>query len=179
MTAPLARRAGQPADTAELHLEPLRPEHADELVAVLDDPALHTYTGGHPDTREHLRERYRRQAVGRSADGSQLWFNWVLRHHATGQAVGYVQATLIPQKAATEAQLAWVVGTAHQGRGYARQAAATVVDWLRSLSVDPIVAFIHPDHQASMAVARAIGMTPTDTVVGAEVRWVHRPPVDG
>ena len=29
-----------------LVLEPLRPDHARELAPVLDDPALHTFTGG-------------------------------------------------------------------------------------------------------------------------------------
>jgi hypothetical protein len=34
--------------TERLTLEPLRPEHADEMVAVLGDPALYEFTGGTP-----------------------------------------------------------------------------------------------------------------------------------
>lgn len=33
-------------DTERLTREPLRPEHADELAPVLDDPALHTFISG-------------------------------------------------------------------------------------------------------------------------------------
>ena len=58
-----------------VRLEPLRVEHADELMPVLDDSMLHTYTGGEPADLAQLRARYRRQLVGRSPDGSQHWLN--------------------------------------------------------------------------------------------------------
>ena len=46
-------------------LEPLRVEHADEMVAVLDDPQLHTYIGGGaPATLDELTATYARQVVG-------------------------------------------------------------------------------------------------------------------
>ena len=48
--------------TARLRLEPLRVDHAPEMVAVLDDPALFDFTGGTPPTEADLRARYRRQA---------------------------------------------------------------------------------------------------------------------
>ena len=34
-----------------------------------------------------------------------------------------------------------------------------------------VIAHIHPDHEASVAVARRIGMSPTGEVVDGEVRW--------
>ncbi len=58
-----------------LDLEPLRPEHADEMAPLLDDAALHTFIGGVPATPDELRGRYTRQVVGRSPDGSQRWLN--------------------------------------------------------------------------------------------------------
>ncbi len=42
---------------ARLQLEPLGPEHADELAPLLDDVALHTFIGGEPATRDALRDR--------------------------------------------------------------------------------------------------------------------------
>jgi len=94
MTAPTGWPADQPLRTARLLLEPLSVRHADELAPVLDEPALHTYIGGRPAMAEELRERYAGQVVGHSADGSQLWFNWVLRETATGLAAGYLQASV-------------------------------------------------------------------------------------
>jgi RimJ/RimL family protein N-acetyltransferase len=172
MTAPVGWSAAQPLDTPNLLLEPLRVEHAKNMAGVLDDPRLHTYVGGQPATLGQLRERYRRQVVGRSGDGSQLWFNWVLRHRKTGLAVGFVQATLSTQNGESVAELAWVIASAHQGQGYARHATKAVVRWLRKLGANLIIAHVHPYHQASMAVAAGIGMSPSETNVDGEVRWV-------
>ena len=52
-----------------------------------------------------------------------------------------------------------------------REAAGTVVTWLRERGVGTLVAHIHPDHQASQGVARAVGFTATTTMVGEETRW--------
>ena len=46
-------------------LEPLAVDHADELAPVADPP-LHAFTGGAPATAGELRDRYARQAAGRS-----------------------------------------------------------------------------------------------------------------
>jgi RimJ/RimL family protein N-acetyltransferase len=154
-----------------LVLEPLRVAHADEMAALLDDPALHTFIGGEPATQEQLRGRYATQVEGRSADGSEQWFNWVARERAIGDAVGYVQATVTNGDDRYSADVAWVIAVPHQGRGYAREAAKLMADWLRERGVDVITAHVHQDHDASNSVARWIGLRPTDTLVDGEVRW--------
>jgi len=155
-----------------VYLEPLRIEHADELAPVLDDPLLHAFIGGEPVDRDQLRARYRRQVVGRSPDGSQRWLNWLVRCREDAQALGTVQATVSQKKDELTAEVAWVIGTAHQGQGYAREAAGLVVTWLRQQGVQTLDAHVHPQHDASMAVARAVGLAPTETVFDGEVRWV-------
>lgn len=155
-----------------LELEPLRPEHADEMAPLLDDVALHTFIGGRPATCDQLRGRYTRQVVGRSPDGSQRWLNWVVRRRINGQAVGTTQATVSEQDAVLTTDVAWVIGASQQRQGYAQEAAKVMVWWLRHQGVEVVVAYVHPQHPASMAVARAIGLAPTDTVVDGEVRWL-------
>lgn len=166
-------QGSQPMDTTDLHLEALRVDHAEEMASLLDDPRLHTYVGGQPETLEQLRERYRRQVAGCSVDGSRLWFNWVLRHQPTGRAIGLVQVSVSTQEKATVAEIAWIVGSDYQGRGYACQAAETVVSWLDEIGVESVIAYVHPDHRASMAVATSIGMRPTTTVKDGELRWAR------
>jgi RimJ/RimL family protein N-acetyltransferase len=119
--------------TRRLHVEPLRPAHAAEMFAVLDDPGLHEFTGGAPLPLPDLTRRYAALASRRSPDGGQVWCNWVLRERASGTAVGTVQATL-PRSGpdAGEAEVAWVIGRAAQGRGYAREAAASLVERLHA-----------------------------------------------
>jgi RimJ/RimL family protein N-acetyltransferase len=104
---------------------------------------------------------------GRSPDGRDVWMNWVLRDG--DDAVGTVQATLRPDRAA---EVAWVVFTPFQGRGYAAEAAGVLVDrLLASGTADAVVAHIHPDHAASAAVARAAGLVPTPERHQGEVVW--------
>lgn len=163
-------------ETPRLHLEPLRIEDAVEMTAVLSDPRLYTFIGGRPPTSSELTDQYSRQVAGRSSDGTEQWLNWVIRQADTRTATGYVQASVVrgPETdvpGARAANVAWVVGSEHQGRGYAVEAATAMVGWLRSHGVAQVVADVHPDHHASTAVARRLGMAPTGEIVDGEVRW--------
>jgi RimJ/RimL family protein N-acetyltransferase len=158
--------------TQRLALEPLRPDHARELAPVLADPALHAFTGGEPAGEDELRARFARHAAGRSPDGGQGWLNWVARDRATHAPVGTVQATITDDEGPWTATLAWVVARSRQGEGLATEAAGAVQDWLRGRGVTRFVAYIHPDHGASAAVARHLGLAATDELRDGEVRWV-------
>ncbi|WP_410992982.1 GNAT family N-acetyltransferase [Micrococcus luteus] len=72
---------------------------------------------------------------------------------------------------AQPAEIAWVMGAPWQRNGYASAAAALLLAELAEMGVKQVIAHIHPDHGASAAVARRIGMSPTDEVVDGEVRW--------
>jgi len=161
--------------TERLDLEPLTVAHAAELAPLLDDIRLHEFTGGAPASAAALADRYARLAVRRSPGGDQLWGNWVLRLRGTGSAVGTVQATLpAGGPAAGPAEVAWVVAHAAQGRGYAREAARSLVGRLHEAGWT-VVAHIHPRHVASQQVARAAGLVPTAEVHDGEVGWVRSP----
>jgi RimJ/RimL family protein N-acetyltransferase len=149
--------------TGRLELLPLRVEHAGEMAEVLSDPALHTFIGGTP---EALRSRYEGMTAG-SPDPAVSWLNWVIRLPAEDCLTGTVQATVD----GTTAEIAWVVGTPWQGRGIATEAVLGLVDWLPAQT---IIAHIHPDHQASAAVATAAGLAPTDEQHDGEIRWLLR-----
>jgi RimJ/RimL family protein N-acetyltransferase len=162
--------------TARLSLEPLRADHAREAVPVFDDVRLHAWIGGEPASREELEARYQRQAYGQSPDGAHGWLNWILRRILDGQLVGTVQATLCRTVAGSaagrlEAEVAWVIGYEYQGRGYGREGALGMAAWLRAHGVESLVAHIHPGNRASTGIARALGLSPTGTVVDGEVRW--------
>ncbi|MGC5343111.1 GNAT family N-acetyltransferase [Streptomyces sp. DT24] len=158
--------------TARLDALALRVEHADEMAAVLADPALHTYIGGSPAGPDELRARYVRQTAG-SPDPSERWWNWVLQVRDEGRLAGYVQATTVGSRA----EIAWVIGTGWQGNGYAKEAAAGLVAHLleERNGIRTVIAHIHPDHGASAAVAAAAGLTPTDEWEDGELRWRRGP----
>src|SRR5262249_4437873 len=122
----------------------------------------------------------------------QLWGNWILRVRETGAAVGTVQATLpasgpvalpasgpvaLPASGPVAAsgrpglaEVAWVVVSSAQGRGYAKEAAKSLTDRLIEDGWS-VTAFIHPEHVASQRVARAAGMTATDVIRDGEQCW--------
>jgi RimJ/RimL family protein N-acetyltransferase len=157
----------EPLTTGRLDLEPLRVEHAREMQPVLDDPALYVHTGGEPPSVTALAERYERQVRGHSPDGSRGWLNWVLRLRAGGVPAGLIQATLGPGGA----ELAWIVGSAHQGTGLATEAATAVAAWLRAQGIGELSAHIRADNTPSEGVARHIGMSPTAEIKDGERRW--------
>jgi RimJ/RimL family protein N-acetyltransferase len=180
--------------TPRLELTPLREADSTELAVVLGDERLHEFIGGRPLGRDELRDRFRALAAG-SGRADELWLNWIIRLRPTGEAAGTVQATMTVTSTGqaassgtdtvlaassgtgTElaASVAWVVGTAWQGRGFAAESAIALVAWLRAGGVRTITACIHPLHHASERVAERAGLTQTDDEVDGERVWVLRP----
>ena len=149
--------------------------HATELAPLLDDTALHEFTGGAPLSAAALAARYARLAARRSLGGDQMWGNWVMRVRADSTVAGTVQATLpAGGPPAGPAEVAWVVVRPAQGRGYAKEAARSLVALLHAAGWT-VVAHIHPGHLASQRVARAAGLSPTTDVRDGEIRWVSSP----
>jgi RimJ/RimL family protein N-acetyltransferase len=155
--------------TARLQLTPLIAADALEMVAVLGDERMHEFTGGAPLSYDDLRVRYEMLVRGQSADGSELWFNWIVRTITADTAVGVVQATVAVDGAS--ADVAWEIGVQWQGMGFASEASAGMVGWLISAGVRTIRACIHPDHVASGRVAAHLGLSPTAELVDGETVW--------
>ena len=154
--------------TARLDLEPMLRMHAGEMFPLLDDPALHEFTGGNPPASElALAELYAFREARRSPDEAELWLNWLVRDRIAGTAVGYVQASISDG----ESSVAWVIATRSQGRGFATEAATALIGWLRSHGAPPAIACVHPDHAASQKVASGAGLRRTDRVEDGEEVW--------
>lgn len=170
--------------TGDLRLEPLRVEHAEEMVAVLAPESLYRFTGGGAPNVARLRARYRSQTRGQSSDGSQGWLNWIVRCEPPGVAVGYVQATLEHQRGRRDrpdadilvASLGWVITPSAQGHGIATRTCAEVIDWLSAQHVSRFQALIHPENTPSVRVAQKLGFEPTGAAVADEIRWVRLTP---
>lgn len=162
----------QPIVTGRLSLTPLTVDDAEEMAGALDDERLHEFIGGRPATAGELEERYRQLVAGPADPATEAWRNWVVRRNDTGEAVGTVQATVstAPDGRRT-AEVAWVVGVPWQGQGFATEAARALVDWLHGHGVGEVTAHVHPDHHASAAVARRVGLRPSEERHDGEVLW--------
>ena len=154
--------------TGRLVLTPLIEQDADVMVEVLGDEQMHTFTGGAPLSLDQLRSRYRRLVAGRSGDGNELWFNWIVRLGGA-RPVGVLQATVTADE--TRADVAWEIGVPWQGHGYASEAATALVRWLIDSGLTDVRAHIHPEHLGSARVAARAGLAPTTDLVEGEVVW--------
>jgi RimJ/RimL family protein N-acetyltransferase len=90
--------------------------------------------------------------------------HWVLRGYgyfwltetASGQPVGRVGVTRPDHW--PEAELAWTIYPAHQGQGFATEAARLARDWAaRERGLGPLMSVIHQDNAASIRVAEKLG----------------------
>jgi RimJ/RimL family protein N-acetyltransferase len=161
--------------TERLTLSPLTPADAAGMAAVYADPAMYEFTGGSPPTAEQLHDRYTRLAVGWNHDRSTRWSNWIVRVSGTVEPIGAIQASIAADW--SSAAVAWEIGVAAQGQGYAQEAAKAVVDWLVSRGTSTIEASIHPRHHASGRVASACGLVPTADRDDGEVVWRRLAPL--
>ena len=170
MTADRADLSAERLTTPRLVLEPLAVSDAEEMTRLLADLDLYRFTGGTPPAAGALRDRYQRFQEGPGAP-NEWWLNWVIRLADEGRLVGTVQASASLVGDELVADIAWIIASAHQGRGFAKEAAAALVDWLRVHRVAAITAGIHPQNLASGGVAAACGLRPTDELANGERVW--------
>jgi RimJ/RimL family protein N-acetyltransferase len=163
-----ARFLAQPFETPRLRLEPLTVEHAEAMVDVLADADLYAVTGGRPPELGELREAYRRQTAG-SPRPDESWLNWIVV--VEDQPVGFVQATVTERAEGGAADVAWLVGTAYQGQGFATEAASAAIAQLRRQGAVTVTAHIAAGHAPSEGVARRLGLVPTDVEESGERVW--------
>lgn len=103
--------------TARLVLEPLTVAHAPAMFSLLGDPLIYTYLDfGPPPSVEHLSRVYAQLETRRSPDGTQEWLNWIIV--LDGAPIGLVQATI----SGDGCEVAYILGSAHWGHGYAFEA---------------------------------------------------------
>ncbi len=169
---PLSPDSIQTLRTSRFDLEPLTRAHAEAMYPLLDDPRVYAMTGGLPPTSLlELSDAYTALESRRSPDGRELWFNWVIRERSLNAVVGFIQATVSP----SQTLVAWLIGVRWQGRGYASESAAALVNWLDRHGVAPIRACVHAGHGASQAVARRAGFERTTKIRDGEEVWDYVP----
>ncbi len=143
--------------TGNLTLEPQNAAHAEEMFAVLSDPAIYEYENGPPPSLEWLRARFTKLESGLSANGQEQWLNWVIRL-PTSEFIGYVQATLYPDG---RAAIAYELSSAYWGRGLAREAVQTMISELVGrYRVRGLSSVLKRENLRSMRLLERLGFSP-------------------
>ena len=141
-------------ETGSLTLVPQTRAHADEMFAVLSDPAIYTYENAPPRSLEWLRDRFERLESRQSADGTEQWLNWVIRLEGAG-LIGYVQATV---RADGSAAIAYELHSAHWGRGLARRATeAMLAELIERYGVTTLYAVAKERNHRSLRLLGRLG----------------------
>jgi RimJ/RimL family protein N-acetyltransferase len=157
------RRIAMPGFT----LEPQLAAHAPEMFALLADRALYEYENDPPVSVEALRVRFGRLESRLSADGTQRWLNWVIRL-PDGQLAGFVQATV---KGDGTAGIAYILSSAHWGRGLgSRAVAAMIAELAARYGVARVTAVLKRRNQRSLRLLERLGFspaTPSELAAGA------------
>ena len=147
-------------ETGSLTLEPQTAAHAEEMFAVLSDPAIYEYENEPPPSLEWLRVRFTQLESRRSADGQEQWLNWVIRL-PTSELIGYVQATVDGDG---RAAIAYELSSAYWGRGLARQAVqAMISELVQRYQVRSLTAVFKRNNLRSMRLLERLGFSPAAT----------------
>ncbi len=141
-----------PDPLAALTFEPLGPDHASVLFPVLGDARVWEHLQGTDGSSEaQMRTAYARRAAGPIRPGER-WVNYAVRL-VEGPYLGRIEATV---HAEGWAEIAYVFGLAHRGRGYARAAVQWLLD---TLGVDEVWATTIHANLRSRRLLAALGFS--------------------
>ncbi|MCV2369675.1 GNAT family N-acetyltransferase [Roseateles oligotrophus] len=138
-------------------LEPQVAGHAAEMFGVLSDPAIYEFENSPPASAQWLAERYARLERRASADGSETWLNWIVRL-PSGEAAGYVQATLLQNG---RALVAYELASRFWRRGIGRCAVVAMLDELQfKYDARLFVAVLKSANYRSHGLLQSLGFWP-------------------
>ena len=158
MTLDGAQAVNPPLRSSRLNLEPLERRHAAAFFEGMRDAVMFTYCAGPPPASvAAVADRLMRWESRSSPDGSAKWLNWIARIHG-GSYVGWFQATVTDGSAV----IGYDVFVPFQRRGFGREGAALVVDYLRtSLGLGQIDAVVDTENAASIRLLESLGFART------------------
>ena len=142
--------------------EAIGPEHAAELHGALEHPEVYRFIEGvSPVDLESVRQACERKAAGPPPHRQdERWLDILVRRTRDGRALGRIEATLLEGRA----EVAYLLGPEHWGRGYACEA----LEWLHRLiaqepEIDSFWATVHPENARSIALLRRCGYRETQS----------------
>jgi RimJ/RimL family protein N-acetyltransferase len=147
-----------PIDGDRVRLELLHDDDLDALFAIQSDPEVCRYLLYEPRTRTEVERVLERDASLSVLAADDDYVQPAIRSLATGELLGtmYLHLTSVDD---LTAEIGWLLGRPHQGRGYAREAAALSLDALfGEAGLHRVYAELDPRNDASAALCERLGM---------------------
>ena len=125
------------------------------LVDLWMDEEMTKYVGG-PREKQFLIDEFRKTA---EAPRAEEWDLWTVELKHSHELVGH--AGFIPKeiKGKEYIELNYYIARPAQGKGYATEVAKGLVEYAFGVKkLDRIIAIVHPENEASKAIAKAAGL---------------------
>ncbi|RZA01833.1 MAG: N-acetyltransferase [Proteobacteria bacterium] len=152
--------------TERLVLEPIKLAHADGLALALAHPHLYDFIRGEPPTASEMAHRIESWLPCISPKGDELWLNWAARRRDSGELIGHFQGGF---RSPTESYVAYTVALTQQRQGFAREALAAIIEFMKtSLGVSLVKAWVDTRNQASIALLSRLGFVVVDRLLKAD-----------
>ena len=145
-------------ETKRLILRRLLPDDLDSLFALYRDPEIRRYFPEGTLTYEETKEELEWFLNGHP-DQPELGL-WATIHKETGAFIG--RCGLLPWtiEQRSEVEVAYLLAKEYWGQGLATEAAQAIVAYaFERLNLSRLICMMYPENQASVKVARKIGMT--------------------
>jgi [ribosomal protein S5]-alanine N-acetyltransferase len=145
-------------ETERLSFRRLVPEDLDDLFALYSDPEIRRYFPEGTLSREQTREELEWFLDGHP-EHPELGL-WATIHKPSGRFIG--RCGLLPWtiEERFEVEVAYLIAAEFQRQGLGTEAARGILEYgFAALGLSRLVCMIDPGNQASIGVARAIGMT--------------------
>lgn len=141
--------------TDRLRLEPIGPEHLDDLVTIHADPLVAASYGG-PWTESDARARIARSARGWEEAGVE---KWVAYDRTTGAVVGRGGVSFQVVDGRERHEVGWTLRSERWGEGLATEIGRAGIRFaFDHLDADEVVAYTAPENLRSQAVMARLGM---------------------
>lgn len=146
---------GDIAQTSRLVIGRLSAEHIASLCGIWCDPAVMRYMGG---PRDPVKVR---EALTEELNGTpETYTLWPVVEKSSGEVIGDCGLLEKEQDGRKDIELVYVIGSAHQRRGFGFEAASAIRDYaFRRLGLERLVALIEPSNVPSQRLAEKLGFT--------------------
>jgi [ribosomal protein S5]-alanine N-acetyltransferase len=147
--------------TERLWLEPLRPGHAADVVALFADPALSAYLAADFTQRDQAEALVRRWL---DYDGPAELGHWAFCRGSTLVGVGHLWPS--PDLPGGLPEMGWYLATRFGRRGLATEAVGALLGHgLDDLQLTSVWALIHQHNQPSLRLAQRVGLLQVGSAV--------------
>jgi ribosomal-protein-alanine N-acetyltransferase len=156
--------------TPRLVLRGLTRADTDSLQSILNDPeVLHFFPNPEPPGWERVQKIIDQQLIHWQEHGYG-W--WAVELRSSQELIGWAGLQFLPDTSETE--VAYLLGKAYWGQGFATEAArASMKFGFETLKLNSIVAVVHPANKASIRVIEKLGMTFIDHTYYFEMEVYH------